>query len=354
MSWFIEEVSNSGRVLRRVELTDPKYSINFNNTTNNFNVSLDSNTTHIITIGRDLSCDFILDDVHVAPIHAKVLINDKNEAFIEDINTLNGIIYKKKKLKFKNNNQEPILTDDPYKLGKTQLRIRNSAWEIPKEKALSPKSAVPYALMGLISVLMYITYTLWVGDTGDSTPHYLYDLSAFTLLFCVWSSFYAVFGRLISGEDRFFTHLTIATTGYLIGVLVVNTLDLLAFAFSSLIPLYIAPYVSIIILAMIVKTHLKLADPIHWKYERFALLLVTVMAISVPLAQNYISHKKFTDIQTLSTLKHPTLMVVPPVSIDDYINKNNTLKSQLDQKKKDNLLNNIVDQIEATSDDKED
>jgi hypothetical protein len=314
MSWFIEHLHRDGNVLLRLPVV----------------AAVESSS--IIRIGRALDNDVVLDDPHCAPYHARLEIDADGTARLHDLGTINGIItVRNKRVAI-----HEIKTDDPYRVGQSLIRVRSSIWPLAPERSLSRRAVWPLALLGLALVLAYGAWKLWLGDVQEKSPPYLYGLSALAAGLCLWSSMYALFGRLVAGVDRFFSHLLIACTGYLAGTLILNALEMLAFSMSWLWPARITEPVVIIVAAMTVRYHLRLADPRHWPTLRIGLVIVATLAIVIPLAQQWVSHQRLTDVQTLHAIEHPALRLAQPIPLPEFSASAGSLKERVDKARKKN------------------
>src|SRR6185295_14844745 len=142
---------------------------------------------------------------------------------------------------------------------------------------------------------------------------------------------YALLGRLISGVERFFSHLLIASIGFLSGTVVLWLLATLAFATSWLWPARIHEPMIVVVMAMTVRYHLRLADPRHWHNMRIVVVLVAALAIIIPVVQQWLSFQRLTDVQTLTVLKHPALRIAGPVPLDEFADHAKALQSKVDK-----------------------
>lgn len=294
MSWVIEQLHRDGSVASRFAV--PGASV------------------HPVRIGRALDNDVILDDPHCAPHHAEFDTHADGTAHLRDLNTQNGIVAGRNRRA----TVHAVTNDEPFRLGHTQIRVRSSTWPLAPERALSPHGVWPLALLGLILVLLRGAYEIWLRDVQDNSQTYIYELTFQAAALCAWCSVYALFGRLISGAERFFSHLLIASIGLLTVTFILEALETLAFAMSWLWPVRITQPVVVIIAAVTVRYHLRLADPRHWPVLRIAVALVAVIAIVVPVAQHWISRQRLTDVQTLHMLEHPAVRMAQPVPIDTF------------------------------------
>jgi hypothetical protein len=316
MSWVVEYLHRDGSVLARI----PVPAI----------LADDPDATSCIRIGRALDNDLVLDDPHCAPHHARLDVGADGSARLIDLETRNGIVGARNKRAAIHD----VTSDEPYRLGQSLIRVRSSTWPLAAERSLSRRAIWPLALLGLALVLAHGAWQLWLTDVQEKSPPYLYGLSSLAAALCMWSAMYALFGRLFTGAERFFSHLAIASAGYLAGTLILNSLEVLAFSASWLWPVRITQPVVVMVAAMTVRFHLRLADPRHWRTLRVGLVVVAALAIAIPIAQHWVSHKRLTDVQTLRSIEHPALRLARPVPLPEFSAAAALLKERVDKARK--------------------
>jgi hypothetical protein len=230
-----------------------------------------------------------------------------------------------------------VSSDEPYRLGKSLIRVRSSLWDLAPERVVSKREIWPFALLGFLYVLGQILWRTWLTDTSEKTPEYLYSLSGVAAVLCLWSAMYALFGRLVSGEQRFTSHLAIASFGFLVLDALDGLMNVLAFSMSWLWPLRMSYTFSIVVIACVVSFHLRLADPKHWKTLRIGVMTVAGLAIFIPVAQLWVSDRKLTQIQTVDLVDYSALRIAKAVAVSDFAQKTSSLKDKVDEarKKKD-------------------
>ena len=303
MTWLVEHLHSDGSILARIPVQNGR-----------------------LTIGRGLDNDLVLDDPHTAPSHAELTVQDEQKALLRDLGSINGISRQRGE-----KCQEIAITDEqPLRVGSSWLRVRSSAWPLAPEKPLTKNRAWVWALMGVVAVIGHAIWEVWLSDRESTPPPYLYYVAGLVGVLVLWSAAYAVYGRLASGADRYLQHLLIACFGYLGLNLLDNGLGMLGFATGWVWPLQWLPYLLGLGAAIIVGTHLRTADPRHWPKTRWALGLVTVVAMAVPLVQQWISRKEFTDVHTMSIVSYPSLRLAQPTPIDRFLNDVKDLKALSD------------------------
>jgi hypothetical protein len=304
--WYLELLLRDGSVQQRLALTE-------------------QHLREGLKIGRALDNDLVIDDPHSAAHHALLTIDpEQNRALVRDLGTLNALHGPKGRRAAKLS-----LSDaQPWRIGHTQLRVRCTGWPIEPEQRLASRHMWLWSLLALSLILSRTAWDTWLTEANNLKPPYLYALTGTAAGLAVWSAVYALLGRILGGVDRFFTHLLIACSGVL-ALLVLNiTLEVLAFSASWLWPLIIDSYVGIIVVALTVRAHLRLADPRHWPYTRYAVGLVAALAMLIPLAQGWISKQRLTDVQTISHIEHPALRLAKPVDAASYFQGNTQLQEK--------------------------
>ncbi len=303
MTWVVEHLHRDGTAVARAVVSGTEFRI-----------------------GRALDNDLVLDDPHCAAYHATLRVDASGAATLHDLGTRNGIA--------RGNGRRlathPVQDDAPFRLGDSQIRFRHGSWPLAPERPLTA-AVWPWAVSAATAVLLYVAWTVWLEDVDEKSPPYLYALAGTAAGVVVWSGAYALLGRLISGVERFSRHLLIASCGFLILTAVENGLELFAFSTGWLWPMRIASYVSVVIVALVVRAHLRVADPRHWPTLRWAVASVAVLAMLVPLAQLWISNQRLTRVQTLQMIEHPSLRLARPSSVKELTDAAVVLKARVDE-----------------------
>jgi hypothetical protein len=303
MSWVVEHLHRDGSVLARVPVQSERF-----------------------TIGRALDNDLVLDDVHTAPLHAALSFHGHHRALLKDLGSLNGIA----RQRGKKCPEIPITDDQPLRVGASWIRVRSSAWALAPELPLPTRHVWIWALLALMVVLAHAIWEVWLTDRQSESPPYLYAVAGIAGVITLWSAAYALYGRLANGADRFFNHLLIACCGYLCLTVLDNLLPTLGFVSGWVWPLQWLPYVLGLGVALTVRAHLRTADPRHWPTSRWGLALVTVVAMTVPLAQQWITHKELTSTHTMDVVTYPALRWAKPIAVDSFLEDVQSLKGRSD------------------------
>jgi hypothetical protein len=308
MSWVIEHLHADGSVLSRIPVHNGRASI-----------------------GRGLENDLVLDDAHAAPSHAELVIQDDQSAVLRDLGSINGISRQRGK-----KSQEIQVSDEQaLRVGSNWIRVRSSAWSLAPELPIRKHRTWIWALVALMVVAANAIWEVWLADRESTPPLYLYIVAGVVGALVLWSAAYSLYGRLANGADRYFQHLLIACCGYLALTVLDSGLGMLGFITGWVWPLQWLPYLLGLAVALTVGTHLRTADPRHWPKARWALGMITVVAMAVPLAQQWISRKEFTDVHTMDIVSYPSLRLAQPVSVDEFLKGAKALEAPSDLARKD-------------------
>jgi hypothetical protein len=107
-------------------------------------------------------------------------------------------------------------------------------------------------------------------------------------------------------------------------------LELLSFSFSWLWPAQIHQPVIVLVIALTVLQHLRIADPRHMPAFRIAVGVVAAFVILVPIAQNLITDGRWTNVQATQYLRHPSLRFAAPKPAEDFVATELALKARAD------------------------
>lgn len=311
MSWVVEHLHANGSVIERVVLTGLE-----------------------LRIGRALDNNLVLDDPHCAAHHAVLRVDGQGQAHLHDLDTVNGICIDAGWKKPKRHAVYIVTDDSKIQLGSSTIRIRNTQWPLAPEIPVSSQRTWPKAAIALVAVVAYAIWRTWLRDIDETPPLYLSEIMGLVVVLAIWSTGYALLGRLLGGHDRFFKHLLIVCCAYVGGMMLDHLLELLAFSFYWLWPLRISTYVTVLVLALTIRAHMRIADPRHWPVLRWGIALMAVLAIAVPLAQTWISSKRLTHIQLMNDIAHPALRLASPVSVREFMDSTASLQERADAQRK--------------------
>ncbi len=265
------------------------------------------------TIGRGAAADVILDDPHVAAVHARVSVDAAGKATITDLNSINGIEVGGRRLR--GVVDEP-LGDGVFRIGRTKLRLRTATEILPAEvsdQKLSPAETrardFRWLAIGLAVTTAGMMFSIWTSTilTRDLPTSMFMALVAFGAVSAVWIALWALVSRVAFGESRWLRHAAIffcVVAAIYVGPLVIDTVSA---ALGIFLPVTVEMWVGGILIAIALAVHLVNASTMR---PRFAVAIgILIPAIALGLTQWMSSHS-----QNRSAIYIPDRdKIVPPV-----------------------------------------
>ncbi|HTJ97291.1 MAG TPA: FHA domain-containing protein [Rhodocyclaceae bacterium] len=161
------------------------------------------------SIGRSIRADVMLDDPHVAALHAQVTVTH-NEVHVTDLGSQNGITVAGKHLHAASN---VLLPDNCLAIGRSRLRIRLPHETLAPELAdraelgrITPQMAPRIAAVGLIVCMAFIIYSVWLEAPRDPLLPMVVGLLSSLLVVGVWKAVWSLITRVMQNEWRWLSH----------------------------------------------------------------------------------------------------------------------------------------------------
>src|SRR5690606_14366069 len=167
-----------------------------------------------VTIGRAVDCDVVLDDVHVAAMHAKVQEVD-GALRLEAGESLNGVRVQRRRLSAGDSIE--LTAGEVFQVGVTRLRIRRLSDALAPEQPLESERIG----VGRPSPLLVGAFVAWlVGahwvdtDPGGRLVDYLLVVLGSTIAIAGWSLLWALVSKLFRHRFDFWPHAGVALRFY--------------------------------------------------------------------------------------------------------------------------------------------
>jgi hypothetical protein len=281
-------------------------------------------------IGRAFDNDVVVDDPHVAPHHLRIFRAEDGELVAEDLGTLNGLYPEhgaKRVMRL------PLAKEPGIRIGRTIIRVHDSAHPVGPERLLTPPRAHARWAAGLGTALVLLVLLIqWLLVASEPSANViLLPVLAVAAAVGMWASLWAMQSRLFFGQARFALHLRIGITACIAIVLWDQAAGSLSFAFASR---PIADYGGLgiwVILAIACFAHLRSIDVRHMN---FAMTLVVGLCVAGALLQ-YAGKSETQRLvgqrATLGDLRPPAFRLVPLSSADDFFKKAEGAKRRVDQ-----------------------
>jgi len=292
------------------------------------------------TIGRGAAADVVLDDPHIAAVHVRVAVDAGGKATITDLNSVNGIEIDGRRL---HGVVDMPLGDGVFRIGRTKLRLRTAAENIPAEvsdQKLSPSEArardFRWLAIGLAVTIAGEVYSIWAAtiQTRELPTKMLTTLFALAAIFGVWIAFWALVSRIAFGESRWLRHAAIffcIVAAIDIGPLL---LDTASGALGIYLPSSAAMLVAGILIATALAVHLLNASTMR---PRIAIAIgVLIPAIALGLIQwrsTYTQNRSATYIPDRNRIVPPALMLRGGEPLQKFVLDLDELKERADAKR---------------------
>ena len=283
-----------------------------------------------VTIGRAIDCDVVLDDPHVSPRHATLLDAD-DKLSLSVGTTINGIELKRRRLKAGEN--VALASNEVFRIGATNLRVRLASDHLAPEQPLVPESSSPRLQVVALAVV-FVTWNavqFWVrSDPGGRLSEYLAVVLASLLMLALWIGFWSVGSKLVQHHFEFTRHARIALLYSLVLGAAGAVLPIVAYAIGWALPSRIVLLTGGAIVAALVLAHLTVILPTHRRVLLGAVAAVFVTGAGLFVAHNYqIYERPFSELY-VSTLAPPSLRLAHGVSPAQFIQDSRSLKPALD------------------------
>jgi len=186
-----------------------------------------------LRIGRAYDNDLILEDPYVAPHHVALEQAPGGELEIVDAGSRNGLFRAGERQRLVRERVDPSAR---YRAGRTEFRVRSSAYPVAEEIPEPSVRGVRDALLAGLAVLAVVAALVFDGwsttDVQTELPKLARTPLLVVLALFVWAGGWTLAGRLLSGTRRFAAHLSAAAIA-VIGILVAEQSDYLAYALSA-------------------------------------------------------------------------------------------------------------------------
>jgi hypothetical protein len=163
-------------------------------------------------VGRDLACDTVLDDEHVAPRHALLTLLDDGRVRVQDLGTRNGTRVDGKRVPAETG---VVVAQGEIVVGSTHLRVRTLHTPVAQERAFRRefvrRHRTPLAVAGVAACLAYAAFFRWLDAPVSLTRSVTTAVLVTLGLLALWTGLWALTTKLNQGVWQVRVHLTIAS-----------------------------------------------------------------------------------------------------------------------------------------------
>jgi hypothetical protein len=286
------------------------------------------------SIGRDFGCDLVLDDPHVAPLHARIVASADEAAplRLQAGATRNGVLVGSSTLLEGQSAPLPP-PGQPWQVGATRLRVRlpGDAAEPEKPLGLARSGARP----GITLASALALWALLLGehavmlDPGSRFTDWLQPLVMLPLALLLWCVLWAIGSKLFQHRFEFWPHFAIAVKGLLAAALLDLLLPLLAFSFSAEWLSLLTPTLAAAVLVAMLYRHAALVVPLDRRWLGGGIAVCFVLALGVLAALNLQRYDRLFAELYLPTLGPPALRLAPAVTPRVFFEEASALRAAL-------------------------
>ncbi len=281
-----------------------------------------------LRLGRAYRNDVILSDPFVDPFHCKIDTDEHGELRISDLGSCNGTGIGGRTLRSAGVRLDSGST---LTLGKTHLRILEADQPVPPTLRLSSmevffrRASSPWLLLPMLCLLATLLLVeKWLVKPGlFPVEEYSGALIGALALILLYGGFWALIGRIIRHDSRFFGHCMVATVGLLVihpGELLLQwgAFNLGVLSWLAVLDLLLGGMLILLMLrsSLFLATHLR-----HWP-AHLAALVPALLLVIIGLFHLYSGRLDFRAWPDYSAvLFSPDLQLISPLSEDDFIER---------------------------------
>ena len=188
-----------------------------------------------LTLGRSVQADIVLDDPHVAALHAMLEVNEIGEVHVSDLESLNGIVIAGNA---HHGMRGMIVPDGQLQIGRTRLRVRTAQSVLAAERPdhapnfLVSRHPGRIAALCALAFFAYAGYSAWLGAPRDVVSQVVTTVTFAVAGAAVWITGWALLSRMLSGEWRWLRHAAVFFGVMTAGLLLSNLLEISWFALA--------------------------------------------------------------------------------------------------------------------------
>jgi hypothetical protein len=302
-------------------------------------------------IGRSFEADLVLDDPHLAPLHAELDVAEQGLQ-LKVGETINGAMVGTQHVQA--GQVMTLTTAQAWRVGNTRLRVRLASEPIEPEQPLArhlattdgashgPRWGKVLPLL-LVSVLVML-FDPWL-DNDPGTPMSSY-LSAALITLAItfgWTLFWALGNKLFQGRLDFKAHLRLALLYGLVWTALEAILPLLAYVTGWTALSRVSDVVSAGVLCALVWAHLSQILPAHRNGLMATVAALYMGGVGLHIWFNEQRTGKLFSEMYATALPPPSWRLAGTQPASALINDAKGLKARLDEQAKDDAADESVD-----------
>ena len=292
-----------------------------------------------VRIGRDIHCDLVLDDLHVAPEHAQLSMGS-----VDDESTpgrlqltvgasINGVQVQGHQL---NQGQSwPLQSGDEWQVGRTRLRLRLAAAPLAPEQPLRAASNTPVwvVTLTLLALLVWTTGDAYVrSEPDDFGSRLVREGLAMCAALAVWAALWSLVTKLFQHRLEFWRHVWLAALTLLTGSVLSSVLALLAYVSSFEFLGRLDALLFSALLASLIYAHLLVVQPQRRDTLRWFAGSLCALLLVGNLGMNWYRFERLSAELYMASLFPPALRLSPSASVEQILDEAKRLQPSLERK----------------------
>lgn len=295
-----------------------------------------------VRIGRDIHCDLVLDDVHVAAEHAQISMQHSDG---EDLPgrlqltagpSINGVQLQGSHLV--PGQSCPLQSGDEWQLGRTRMRLRLASAPLAPEQALQIAATQPAWVMQLtlLAVFLWVTVEAYVRSDPDGFgARFARDVITICAALSVWAALWSLVTKLFQHRLDFWRHVWLAALTVLAANVLSFVLASLAYASSLEFLGRLDALLFSVLLSGLIYAHLLTVQPKRRNTLRWFAGSLCALILTGSLGMNWYHLERLGGELYLSTLFPPSLRLSPSASVEQFLDEAKSLQLPLERKAKE-------------------
>jgi pSer/pThr/pTyr-binding forkhead associated (FHA) protein len=278
-----------------------------------------------IRIGRAYDNDLIIADPYVSPHHAIINLSE-NSAIITDMSSTNGTVINKEK---PIETPTEIFSGDCLVLGKTTLRILDSAHNVSPAISLSPRmssrmtAAIPlYAMLSLLFFIV-VLYALQLSNSYKDVKPITLLAQILPILFAplLWSGVWSLVGHLTRKKAHFGIQYTITNVSIILMIVSSVSIEYVDYYTGNIQLAKVLEYSTAILFSTATLFGNLVVSSGVITIRRFVLSfgIIGFLALTVAITEHSGSLEDKISPKYSTTLKPPFVKLVKPHSYENYL-----------------------------------
>lgn len=292
-----------------------------------------------LRLGRAYDSDIVLDDPYIAPHHLEIDQVENGSYQLLGLNSVNGVMINNLLCK---KTDVIVSANDVLRLGQTQLRIRPLDFAVAAERPLTNvvwTRSWAGLVVGLLILLAAHLLSLWLEYSRDDSFKLLVSpmLSDIPLLL-LWAGFWALIGRVLSGNGNFIAHAVLASVVVAIIFVVAGILaGYTDFAFNTrLVSDVLLNIVQTVMIGWLFYRHIALVS--RASRRRIGITITVLMSVLVGIfyvIDKWNSDDELSRMSYSQVIGPPALLLVQAQSMEQFLESSSKLKLKFNLEEKE-------------------